>query len=91
MFAEKVQTSQGIELFEVRLGNSTQAVSQKQIAIPEHMLNYLIRNYYYKNQLDTCAKNLYALTNKKHTLHIYKKTIKGATSEEQLILQYPNE
>jgi len=89
MFAEKVTTISGIEVFEVRLKGKEIKVTKQEIPISHFMLNYLIRNYYYKGQINTCAINLYQLS--KQTICIYKKNISEKHTSEELILCYPNE
>jgi hypothetical protein len=91
MFAEKVEPTKGIEIFEVQFPNKDKAISQDAIAIPPHMLSYLIRNYYYKGQIKKCAINLYQLTDKKTTIELYKLTIINQKKNKNLIYRYPNE
>ena len=91
MFAEKTEPTQGIELFEVRFINDSTPVPQEKIAIPAHMLNYLIRNHYYKGQIATCIEKLYLLTNQNRQIEIYRRIVKDNIISEELILRYPNE
>ena len=89
MFAEKIESSKGLEVFEVRLKGKKKPVTTKEIAISDFMLNYLLRNHYYKGQIVNCAKNLYTLS--KQPICIYKKLIIDKQINEELILCYPNE
>ena len=89
MFAEKIEPSKGLEVFEVRLKGQKSAVTKKEIAISDFMLNYLVRNYYYKGEIIACANNLYALSKK--PICIYKQVIVNKQVNEELILCFPNE
>lgn len=89
MFAEKVNLGKGVEIFEVRLAATDIGVTKKDIAISDFMLNYLVRNYYYKGEINTCAKNLYSLIHK--PICIYKKNIIEKAIKEELIYCYPND
>jgi hypothetical protein len=89
MFAEKVDLGKGVEVFEVRLAATDIGVTKKDIAISDFMLNYLVRNYYYKGEINTCAKKLYSLSHQ--PICIYKKNIIEKAIKEELIYCYPND
>lgn len=91
MFAEKPTPSKGIELFEVRYNKQNQAIDQKELAIPPHMLSYLIRGDYYKGEIESCAQHLYQLAGASKAINIYKVTIREKIKTEELIYTYPNE
>ena len=88
MFAEKVNNNQGIEVFEVRLKVHATTVSTEEIAIPDQMLNSVIRNHYYKGQILSCIKKLYTLN--KEPICIYRKQTIDRVIKEELIICYPN-